>query len=1079
MLGFYNQLTKRNDFIEVEFNKPPYILLSSEGKKLNQYIEAYLKELEIQNQNNNRKYDKEKVVNFIYENKKYEIFRCPINFKFFYGDEIIFKVYNHSQLRTVLNLLNKYYFFYVGGKYIPKLDDILSSCYDIKEIILYPFFSKFFYKFNIEMKPIITNHKVQKELLEPLQLHIEKEEIKKDIKEKNPNILIDDYLIFILNQQRKDFIDKLDDYVLNDNIIEPMKIVGNDGIGKSLTLQFYSSIKLEGYYKLYFNLKLFQKYGFKNYFLLELMRGFLSREEKKINDDMKNYMDCVKNLQKNQDKVNKNIFNALTELISYLNNNGNKYVIILDQFKYECTSEDDFDNFKNSINKEYFRLIICCSLNDGKIKNNMFKEYEEDILCLYDYEEEMIIPEKEVDINEMEIDDKDNNEINESNKINIKNLTIFKNRKDNKIETEKGIENNLKISIEKKEDENLNIFNKNINKVNKDDQSLINNNIKKKIETKLYEPKAIGKLPSDFPEIEDDCDVCPSTPINIYYHNIVDLEEIIKENEPEEIYNFMSNFNYYPKYYTKFDIFRKKQQLIGINDDNKIIENFKKEIINKIAKNIKNYYNKESNSDTDNFNNNIYNYITEFKRKIFKYSDKKINLKELYRFSKKYPMKYIITTSEDELNNISFNVSILNKKFRINYSFPFVEYAINSILDEINDINTKIDIKMLSGSAFGNALELKIRDYLNKLKEKVEIRKVWVLNILSEKLKKDKIKEINNKTLNSSRYIHSEDIVNTKPLKDFNYFYFYPENEDNYLIDSILIKTDNGIDFSIIAFQITKYKDNDDIKSKKKYQDYIIYKIIPKFEKLYKIHISKAYFWFILSNEHEENDTTCVELTNQKIKYSFYSIGKRCFFEERNSKVINSLLYFAKKEALIYSQNSQDYLDNNYINIRPSSILEFEEKLYELSQKEEKVDYEKIRKSFFKKNFGVKLKDYIKNSIIAQIRAINKNNQNFHILFLFSFPFSDFHKYDILNDNLIFLFKYNNKKYIIYNHDYYEIDEKNKRIKYSTQINIGMSEMSHYYYGINCEEKEIEFENMKDLKDSHIIYLYKIYYFED
>ena len=1079
MLGFYKQLSKRNDFIEVEFNKFPFILLSSEGKKLNQSIEAYLKELEIQNQNNNRKYDEEKVVNFIYENEKYEIFRCPINFKFFYEDKIIFKVYNHSQLRTVLNLLNKYYLFYVGGKYISKLNDILSLCYDIKEIILYPFFTKFFYRFSTEIKPILTNHKIHKELLEPLQFYIEKEEIEKDIEEKNPNVIIEEYLTFILNKQRKDFIDKLDDYVLKDDIIEPMKIVGNDGIGKSLTLQFYSSTKLEGYFKLYFNLKLFQKYGFKDYFLIELMRGFLSREKNKIKNDMKNYMDCVKYLQKNQDKVKNNILNALMELISYLKNNGNKYVIILDQFKYEYTSEDDFDNFKNSIDKEYFRLIICCSLNDGKIKNNMFKKYEDDILCLSDYEEEMIIPEKEDDINEMEIYDKDNNEINESNKINIKNLTIFKNRKDNKIETEKDIENNLKIFIEKKEDENLNIFNKNINKVNKDDKKLNNNNNKKKFENELYAPEFIDELPSDFPNIEDEYDIYPTTPINIYYHNLVDLEEIIKKKESKDIYNFMSNFNYYPKYYIKFDIFRKKQQLIGINDENKIIENFKKEIINKIKRNIKNYYNKESNSDTDNFNNNIYNYITEFKRKIFKYSDKKINLKELYRFSKKYPMKYIITTSEDELSSISFNESILNKKFNINYSFPFVEYAINSILDEFNDINTKIDIKMLSGSAFGNALELKIRDYLTKLKEKVEIRKVWVLNILSEKLKNDKIKEINYKTLNSSRYIDSEDIINIKPLKDFNYFYFYPENEDNYLIDSILIKTDNGIDFSIIAFQITKYKDNDDIKSKKKYQDYIIYKIIPKFEKLYNIHISKAYFWFILSNEHEENDATCVELTNKKIKYSFYSIGKRCFFEERNSKVINSLLYFSKKEALIYSQNSQDYLDNNYINIRPSSILEFEEKLYELSQKEEKVDYEKIRKSFFKKNFGVKLKDYIKNSIIAQIRAINNNNQNFHILFLFSFPFSDFHKYDILNDNLIFLFKYNNKKYIIYNHDYYEIDEKNKRIKYSTQINIGMSDMSHYYYGINCEEKEIEFENMKDLKDSHIIYLYKIYYIED
>ena len=40
-----------------------------------------------------------------------------------------------------------------------------------------------------------------------------------------------------------------------------MKIVGNDGIEKSVTLQFYSSIKIEGYYKFNFNVKLFEKHG--------------------------------------------------------------------------------------------------------------------------------------------------------------------------------------------------------------------------------------------------------------------------------------------------------------------------------------------------------------------------------------------------------------------------------------------------------------------------------------------------------------------------------------------------------------------------------------------------------------------------------------------------------------------------------------------------------------------------------------------------------------------------------------------------------------------------------------------------
>ena len=90
---------------------------------------------------------------------------------------------------------------------------------------------------------------IQKELLEPLQLYIEKEEITNKIGNNsyfNEKLLVPE-LIFIFNQERKEFIERLDEYAKRPHIIEPMKIVENDGIEKSVTLQFYSSIKLEGY----------------------------------------------------------------------------------------------------------------------------------------------------------------------------------------------------------------------------------------------------------------------------------------------------------------------------------------------------------------------------------------------------------------------------------------------------------------------------------------------------------------------------------------------------------------------------------------------------------------------------------------------------------------------------------------------------------------------------------------------------------------------------------------------------------------------------------------------------------------
>ena len=170
-------------------------------------------------------------------------------------------------------------------------------------------------------------------------------------------------------------------YAQRELIIEPMKIVGNDWVGKSLTLQFYSSIKLEGFYKLYFNLKLFEHYGLKNYFFIELMRGFLTKEKDKIIDDISNYMNCVEYMQNKKNLDDAKFFDVLKELINYLKINENKYIIIIDQFKYEYITDMDFKRFQNKIDKGKFRLIICC-LNDVEVKDKMFQDFKEDVLWI-------------------------------------------------------------------------------------------------------------------------------------------------------------------------------------------------------------------------------------------------------------------------------------------------------------------------------------------------------------------------------------------------------------------------------------------------------------------------------------------------------------------------------------------------------------------------------------------------------------------------------------------------------------------------------------------------------------------------
>ncbi len=1088
MLEFFDKLQLREEFIEIDFSKEPYQFLSIQGKNLNNLIEEFLKKTKEKPANNLEiKNFKEKrgTVVFTYENENYNIYIEPINFRLCYEEKTQFKGYNESQLISILQMLSVYYYFFINDHFENNIENIISST-NIKEIILYPFFSKLFYdlKFNIDLNNQNMNKiKIKKELLEPLQLYIEKEEIINDNESINlDKILFEEELIFILNQERRQFINELNQYAERFHIIEPMKIVGNDGVGKSLTLQFYTSIEFKGYNKFYFNLKLFEKYGMKNYFFIELIRGFLSKENK-ININLKNYMKCIDYMQK-LDLDKKNFFEVLKGLIDYIKKREyiKKNIIILDQFKYEYIADKDFEIFKSKINKEKFRLIICCSLNDGKIKKKMFKEYEKDILWMKDnsfIEENKISEIKANNYSDLEIEEEEENKIN-LNKIylfkkrragNKLNLDMFdKNEKENPIQTRKK----QKEIKEKNIITNINISD-NIKNDFKNIKPKDNKNTDKKTDI-IFEPKYTEIFPVTFPKHEIMITYNKS-PVKIYYNNLVDLKEIIKEKEPEEIFNFMSNFNYLPKYYKKFNTFRLNQNLNNIKDNNSIIENFKKEMNNKISKNIKEFYANEM--KIDDIYNNIYNYILKLRRKINKYNDRQISFKKLYNFSKKYPMKYIVVESEDESNIIKFDSKIKDKKFKINFSFPFVEYVLNNMIDEY-DNDRKIDITNMSGSAFGNALELKIRKYINKMKEKVEIRRVWSLNEVSENSKKNKISEVENKTLNAVRYQGLEDIFDIKPLKDFNLFYFHPENEDNYLLDSILLINHGNNNFSIIAFQITKYKTKNQIESKKLFKDYIVKNIKTKFEELYGINIINAYLWFILSNDHLSNNETCKYLDEEEIKYVFYSIEKQRLSEERNGKKIENLsLSFEKKEALIYSKNNDVYNDEDNIKIEPLAISLFEDKLFYLSCELDIINYEKIRKSYFRNNYGLKLGSKLRDSIYETLKAINQYKNEFYFLFLFCFPFKYLYDFDDLDDDLVFIFKYEKIIYFCYKDYYYEIDNKNKKLKSSKKFPTDIEDMRRKKKTISYNKEEIDISSIKDVKEKYIIYLYKIYFIDD
>ena len=356
----------RDIFIKTNFEDPPFNF-KSDGNNYYSLILKIMPNLEESNTLDEKYIKKFNIKfndNFIeltYEKEIRYIYRYPIIFEL-YSEKMktAFKVYDQQQLKEVLIILRKYYIFFVNGKLELEYENIIkfkneNNLLDNKIILLpimFDIFNKFCYDNKLEEKTNNDNDiifDIDKEILEPYFLHIEKEEIKKKVNDeekmkKFDYKLLNNKLTFIMNAERRQFIKNLDDYIKVDIQVNPLMIIGNDGVGKSITLQFYTLLENKEYKKLYFNLKLLTKCNIRDYTLIELMRAFKDKKDKQIN--FKKYMEYV-NLFQNKDYTDiKQFFINLNEIINKLKNTPEKYVIIFDQFNFEKIDITDIYNFK-------------------------------------------------------------------------------------------------------------------------------------------------------------------------------------------------------------------------------------------------------------------------------------------------------------------------------------------------------------------------------------------------------------------------------------------------------------------------------------------------------------------------------------------------------------------------------------------------------------------------------------------------------------------------------------------------------------------------------------------------------------
>ena len=183
--------------------------------------------------------------------------------------------------------------------------------------------------------------------------------------------------IFILNKERIEFIEKLFEFVSSKKKF--YYISGTEGIGKSLSLLYFSSLNIKRV--LYFNIKLYYKAKdeeeFDKIFSNDLHKFFLfkyeSENKEETNIEFSNTMIEIKSKLKKKYKDNiEKLFSYILSLFQCFA--GEEYILIIDQYKSDFVDK----NFKglNSIVSfilNYQRSILVKLIVSSSIDNTSNK----------------------------------------------------------------------------------------------------------------------------------------------------------------------------------------------------------------------------------------------------------------------------------------------------------------------------------------------------------------------------------------------------------------------------------------------------------------------------------------------------------------------------------------------------------------------------------------------------------------------------------------------------------------------------------------------------------------------------------
>ena len=1022
----------------------------------------------------------EKVDHFLitFNKKEYKIFKNPICFKSFLDKSVIlFKSYTEENLSTAINLLKSTYVFFENENVV-EIENIKFN--STKEIILVPYLYATFVKLsweNLNLKELKEFDEVEIDpfILEPCLLIDENK-----TKEKEEFNLI-------INQERINFFEAIIEYINLHNTNEPMIIFGNEGIGKSVSLQYLTNLNLDlDCPILYFNFKMMETHDLIEYISLAIMKGFLNKksinfDKEVFNESIKKsfgeYIDFLKNFR--EIVFNKSFWEIL--FIIFSNNLLKKSVLIFDQFNSESKFYNGYNEFL-SLNRMR-KIILCHTLNDSHNKETLFSMLKniaskKNICKNYFWESKESNLQKDNDKGNKKIDEEE--DIDETDYF--KKFIIFEQYLNRKAKLDDDDKHNIKT---KNED----------NQIQKDKDNFIDdikkqNDLlgKKRRIRRMYENSLLNQIKEIIKNNKNEqLQKEKVKKFFLYYNNLINIKDIIQDNDIKECLYY---FNYSPKYYSKFLKFYEKQKERDVSNIKDIIQNFYEVQFEKISINIQNFY------------LNINQIYKAKKLPLLNPLEKLIKLKKvvenkeeihffkLNEYSKIFCFKYLYLTEFNNGENKKYCIDLSqkdNKKvFTLNYTSLFVKIANERVINNLISISNIFELNRLSGSAFGTILELKFKEEIVEHKYfniKFICKRVWNFEILDNNLKKNKYDEYLTKKRNSNNpKFHTveelDDVLDYKFILNDKYYYINPKSQINKNFDSLmLIKTTQEHEYNMILFRHAKYKVRTKIKTKDNYKKYAEDKVKPKFEQLYNIKIAKIYFLFILSNEHKENEETYKILNTYKIGYLFYSIENKEIYKQRSTGKINNIGDLMNPNYLIFPNEDTEKI---YFTFNMLMIDTIERIIKNKLENKEKINYEKIRKKIIPYSAGPKINNDLKRKIINRITSKKNSYDSYDFLFYASIPYDQMTLGTTLENDLFFIFKIDNIIYLYHDETIFVIDvwqnsikEKNKKLFIFDLLKPIYKNGKNAFIKI---DNEVELKDIPDLnKEKYNIFIFKIY----